>query len=131
MNKNWYDDEKNVAEAISFVLQYSCIFGWAAFASNKTPCADYKALDEAIPDGLRCAIGEYLENMPKEEYRDLIRDISLLLGERFYVRKKAVIKILSRILSDGNPGEDMRMIEYALQMQIKQRINLLETLRAS
>lgn len=131
MKKNWYEDEKSLEEAISFVLQYSCIFGWVAFACNKTPCADYKALDEEIPDGLRCAIGKYLDNLPKGKYRDLIRDISLLLGERFFVQKKAVIKILSRILFHCNPGEDVRMIEYALQMQIKHRLNLLETFRAS
>jgi hypothetical protein len=50
MNKNWYDHEKNIADAITFVLQYSCIYGWTAFASDKTLCADYKALDEKIPD---------------------------------------------------------------------------------
>ena len=127
----WYEDENNVAEAIKFVLQYSCIYGWTAFASNKTPCADYKALDEEIPGGLRDAIKDYLEKMPKDEYRELNREISFLLGERFYVRKTAAIKVLSRLLSDGNPCENINMIELALEMQIKQRIDLLETLRAS
>ncbi len=127
----WYEDEKKVAEALRFVLQYSCIYGWTAFTSNKTPCADYKALDKEIPDGLRDAIKEYLEKMSKEAYRDLIRDIALLLGERFYVRETVVIKILSRILSDGNPCENTCMVEFALRMQIKQRIDLLEALRVS
>jgi len=49
---------------------------------------------------------------------------------RFYVRQTAVIKILSRLLDGGNTCENTRMIEYALQMQIMQRIDLLETLRA-
>ena len=128
---NWYDDENNVAEAIRFVLRYSCVYDWTAFTSNKTPCANYKALDEEIPDGLRVAIRDNVENLPKEEYRDLTREISLLLGERFFVRETAVIKILSRLLADGNPCEKTHMIEFALQMQVKQRIDLLEALRAS
>lgn len=127
----WYQNEKDFGNAVDFLIQFSCCYGWTAFASNKTPCADYKMLDKEIPDGLKDAIKEYLENMPKETYRNLNREISLLLGERFYVHQTAVIKILSRLLADGNPCENTRMIEYALQMQIKQRIDLLETLRAS
>lgn len=128
---NWYDNEKNVAEAIKFILQYSCIYGWSALASNSTPCCNYREDDQNIPEGLRQAIGEYLDNLAVEEKRSLNAKLALLLGERFFVRRTAIIKVLSRILASGDPHDNKDMITYALQMQIKQRMDLLEALRAS
>ena len=127
----WFKDEKALGEAVDYLLRYSCCYSWKAFASDKTPCCNYKEEDKSIPNGLRSAISEYLNNLSKEAYCDLNREIALLLGERFYVRKQAVIKILSRMLADGDPCKNTDMIKFALQMQIKQRMNLLESLRAS
>lgn len=127
----WYQNEKDLGNAVDFLIKFSCCYGWNAFASDKTPCCNYKDGDKDIPEELRYALEKYLNNIPKEAYRNLNREISLLLGERFYVRKTAVIKILSRLLADGNPCENTSMIEFALQMQIKQRIDMLESLRAS
>jgi len=127
----WYLNEKDLTEAVEFVVRYSCCYGWVAFASNKSPCCDYKEEDKDIPEQLRKAIADYLMKLPKESYSNLNREIALLLGERFFVRKAAIVKILSRILADGNPCLNKKMIEFALQMQIKQRKQLLETLSAS
>lgn len=129
--KNWYEDETKVAAAIKFILQYSCIYGWSAFASNRTPCCNYREEDQNIPEGLRQAIGEYLDHLSAEERRSINVELSLLLGERFFVRRNSIIKVLSRILASGDPHDNKNLIAYALQMQIKQRLDLLETLRAS
>ena len=127
----WYENKKDLAEAVHFIHKYSCCYGWNALASDKTPCCNYKDGDKEIPEGLRIAIKEYLKSLSKEAYCDLNREIALLLGERFYVRETAVIKILSRILADVNPCQNKEMISFALQMQIKQRIELLEMLEVS
>ena len=128
--KEWYQDEKALEEAVEFLFRYSCCFGWTSYV-NSTPCCDYKEYDKDIPEQLRRAIEDYLKKLPKESYSNLNREISLLLGERFFVRRTAIVKILSRIMADGNPCLNKEMVEYALQMQISQRIQLLETLRAS
>ncbi len=129
----WYQNEKNLGNAVDFLIKFSCCYGWNAFVSDKTPCCNYKDGDKDIPQELRYELEKHLNNIPKEAYRNLNKEMSLLLGERFYLRKTAIIKILSRILVDGNPceNENTSMIEFALQMQIKQRIELLETLRVS
>ena len=125
----WYDDKDSLAEAIDFVLEYRCLFGWTVFISNKTPCTDYKKIDEQIPDALEDAIEDYLENLTTEKSRKLNREISELLGERFFTRKTSVRKILGRILYDGNPMEKKDIIEFALVMQIANRERLLKKLR--
>jgi len=58
MNKNWYDHEKNIADAITFVLQYSCIYGWTAFASDKTFCKAEKKMPATV---LKELIKNYVE----------------------------------------------------------------------
>lgn len=124
----WYQNEMDLGKAINFIVRYSCCYGWVAFASDKTPCCDYKEGDSDIPEQLRQAIKDYLMKLPRESYRNLNREIALLLGERFFVRMSAIVKILSRILKDGNPAENTNMVAFALQMQIKQRMELLEKL---
>lgn len=126
----WYEDEQALGEAIEFLFRYSCCYGWTSFL-NSTPCCDYKEFDKDIPEQLRQAIEDYLNKLPKESYCNLNKKISLLLGERYFVRKSAFSRLLCRMLADGNPCLNKEMIEYALQMQISQRIQLLETLRAS
>lgn len=126
----WYENQKNLAEAIGFVMQYSCIYGWTAIVSGKTPCSNYREDDQNIPEGLKQAIGEYLDNLSVEEGRSLNAELALLLGERFFVRRTAIIKVLSRILASGDPRDNKDIIRFALQTQIKQRMDLLETLRA-
>lgn len=128
---NWYEDNKNLAEAIEFVMQYSCVYGWTAFVSGKTPCCDYSKNDQNIPERLKHAIGEYLDNLSVNERRSFNAELALLLGERFFVRRTAIIKVLSRILSSGDPRNNKDLVIFSLQMQIKQRMDLLETLRAS
>lgn len=124
----WYENEKELENAISFVLEYACCFNWTVFASAKTRCYDYKAEDAGIPEGLKDAIRNYYKNLSKKERGKLNWEFALLLGERFFVREDTIIKILSRILRDGNPVKNNDMIVLSLQMQIKQRIELLEKL---
>ena len=129
--KNWYENEARLAAAIQYILEYSCIFGWSAYASNSTPCCKYKEEDQNIPEGLRQAIGAYLDHLSAKERQSLNAELALLLGERFFVRRKSIIKVFSRILASGDPHENKDMIAYALQVQIRQRMELLEKLRAS
>ncbi|PNH18493.1 hypothetical protein B6K86_08890 [Lachnospiraceae bacterium] len=125
----WYKNKDELSKAIDFIMDFSCCYGWNAIASNKTSCCNYKKEDAAIPEGLRFAIRDYLRSLPSERRKEINRQISLLLGERFFTRESAVVKIFSRILSEGNPlDSDMRMFEYALHLQIKQRMQLLEKL---
>ncbi len=128
---SWYENEKDLETAISFILKYDCCFGWNAFASAKTPCCDYATEDINIPEGLKEAIRGYYRNLTKEERRELNGELSLLLGERFYVKEDSIVKILSRILCDGNPVDNKNMIAASLQIQIKQRMKLLESLMVS
>lgn len=126
---NWYDDRTHLEEAIRFILDYSCCYGWNAFASSKTSCCDYAAEDANIPEGLKIAIRQCLRNLPKADRQEINRQVSFLLGERFYVREDVIVKIFSRILSYGNQAETSKdMIVFSLQMQIKQRMELLEKL---
>lgn len=126
---NWYDDRTQLEEAIRFILDYSCCYGWNTFASSKTLCCDYAAEDANIPEGLKIAIRQCLRNLPKADRQEINRQVSFLLGERFYVREDVIVKIFSRILSYGNPAETSKdMIVFSLQMQIKQRMELLEKL---
>ena len=126
-----FENATDLEEAISFLMRYNCCFGWNAFASNKAPCCNYSEVDKDIPETLRQAIWGYLRSLTKEKRRDLNRQFSLLLGERFYVRERVIVKILSRILSEGDPRQDKEMITFALQMQIKQRMDLLEALKVN
>lgn len=50
--RQWYENPKELARAINFILKYSCCFDWNAIASEKTPCCDYTELDEEIPKAL-------------------------------------------------------------------------------
>lgn len=124
----WYQNKEALKDAVEFLVHYSCCYGWNALVSDKTPCCDYRGLDNDIPDELREAIKEYLNDLSKEEYRKLNREISMSLGERFYVRKKVVIKLLSRLLANGSPYENKEMIMFSLKLQIKNRRDLLRAL---
>ena len=126
----WYQNEIELGRAINVLVHYGCCYGWVAFASDKTPCCSYREGDSDIPEQLRQAIKDYLLKLPRESYRNLNREIALLLGERFYVRMSAIVKIVSRILYNGNPAKDTNMLAFALQMQIKERMELLEKLLA-
>lgn len=126
----WYENKDELSHAIDFVMNFSCCYGWNAIVSNKTPCCNYKKEDAAIPEELRFAIRDYLRSIPSEKRKEINRQVSLLLGERFFTRESAVVKIFSRILSEGNPvAADMDLFKLALQMQIKQRMELLGKLR--
>ena len=126
---NWYQDKKALGDAVEYLMRYGCCYEWSTYVSEKTPCYNYKDRDKDIPEELCYAIEEYLNSLSREDYSNLNREISLLLGERFFVRQRSVIKILSRLLVDGNPCENTHMTEFALRMQINQRIELLETLK--
>ena len=125
---NWYDDKTRLSGAIGFIRQVNCIYGWSAFMSNKTPCCDYAAEDANIPEGLQDAIRRWYRELSKAERKTINSELALLLGERFFVRENALVKVYSRILSDGDPRNNTDMIKFALQMQIKQRMELLEKL---
>ncbi|SCY29549.1 hypothetical protein SAMN02910292_01359 [Lachnospiraceae bacterium XBB2008] len=127
----WYDDRNKLAEAVQFVMKFSCCFGWTAFASDKTPCCNYKEEDRNIPQGLKDAIKEYIGSLTTEEHSDLMREMALLLGEKFYIREATVVKVLSRILADGDVRENKGMLILSLMTQVNKRMELLEALRAS
>ena len=127
----WYEDQNALAEAVEFVVSYSMVYDWNAFASAKTPCYDYATEDSNIPEDLKRAVKEYYLNLAKKERRELNKEIALLLGERFFVRTEALVKIISRILRDGDPRQESNMIAMSLKMQIEQRIKLLELLKVS
>lgn len=66
----WYEDRNKLAETVQFVMQFSCCFGWAAFASDRTACCNYKEEDKTwvncrktICDGITDSVGIGLEYM--------------------------------------------------------------------
>ncbi len=126
----WYEDPYELAEAVAFVLKYKVCFGWRAILSKKTRCCNYVEIDKETEE-LQSALRDYLHVLTKEEYRELNSKISLTLGECFFVRKEAIIKALSRIMADGDPRDNLDMIKLSLQMQIRQRTELLESLKIS
>lgn len=102
------------------------MYEWVVFACKKTPFYDYAAEDANIPEGLKEAIRSWYRELSKAERREVNAELALFLGERFYVRENALVKIFSRILSDGDPRENIDMIKFGLQMQVDQRLELLE-----
>lgn len=126
----WYEDPYELAEAVAFVLKYEPCFGWNAIVSKKTPCCNHLEIDRNT-EGLQSALRSYLDGLSKVEYRQMNTKISLALGECFFVRKEALIKVLSRILADGDPRDNLEIIKLSLQMQIRQRTELLESLKIS
>lgn len=127
----WYEDRNKLAEAVQFVMQFSCCFGWTEFASDKTACCNYKEEDKNIPQGLKDAIKEYIGSLTVEQHSDLKREMALLIGEKFYIREATVVKVLSRILADGDVRENKRLLILSLVAQVNQRMELLEVLKAS
>ena len=127
----WYDDRNKLAEAVQFVMKFSCCFEWKVLASDKTPCCDYKEKDKRIPQGLKDAIKEYIGSLTTEERSDLMREMALLIGEKFYIRETTAVKVLSRILQDGDMRDNKGMLCLALMTQVNQRMELLEVLKAS
>ena len=125
---NWYEDPAELAGALSFVLRYSCLFDWAAFISDSTPCYKYREHDKEIFEGLKIALKKHLCSLTKAERRELNREISALLGERHFVKEAAIIKLISRLFADGDPRKSKGMMAFALEMQ---RIELLAALKAS
>ena len=125
---NWYDDKTRLSGAIGFIRQVNCIYGWSAFMSNKTPCCDYAAEDANIPEGLQDAIRRWYRELSKAERKEVNTELAHFLGEKFYVRESALIKIYSRILSSGDPRDNTNMIIQGLQIQIRQRMDLLAKL---
>lgn len=125
---NWYENKTQLSEAICFIRQFHCMYQWAVYASKKTPCYNYAAEDANIPEGLKEAIRSWYRELSKAERKEVNAELALLLGERFYVREKALVKIFSRMLSDGDPRENINMIKFGLQMQVDQRLELLEKL---
>ena len=119
----WFLDAKRIKEAICFITQYYPCFSFITFLRKKTPCCDYSSME--IPDGLEKAVGSYINGLSREEYKKLNSLVSLELGEGFYVTKSTLIKLFSRILADGNQKQIKDTLKAALEMQIKQRNDLL------
>lgn len=126
--RQWYENPKELADAINFLLKYNCCFDWNVFASEKTPCCDYTELDSEIPESLKESIRIYVRNLTENERQNLDDKFCLLLGERFYVTESTIVKVLSRMMSDGNPRDHKDIMVLGLLMQTKQRIDLLEEL---
>lgn len=125
---NWYDDKTRLSGAIDFIRQYNCMYGWNAFSSLKTPCCNYAAEDASIPEGLKDAIRSWYRELSKAERKKVNTELAHFLGEKYYVRESSFIKIYSRILSSGDPRDNTNMIIQGLQIQIRQRMDLLAKL---
>ncbi len=129
--RQWYENPKELADAINFLLKYNCCFDWNVFAREKTPCCDYTELDSEIPEGLKENIRSYIRSLSENERQKLDDQLCYLLGERFYVTESTIVKVLSRMMADGNPRNHKDIMVLGLLMQTKQRIDLLEELMAS
>ncbi|MCR5205977.1 MAG: hypothetical protein K6E47_13115 [Lachnospiraceae bacterium] len=129
---DWYENEQELKKAISFLLKYHCCYDWKVYATSSTPCYNYAIGDANISETLKDAIRRYYRNLSIEERKALNREIAFLLGERWFVKEDSIVKILSRILHEGNPANDrnkISVISIALRTQINQRIHLLEALK--
>ena len=124
----WFSDPKELADAVDFVMQYWCCFGWNALARDKTPCTEYS--EDDIPAGLTEALTDFVRSLPRKDRSNLNSRISVLLGECFYVKETTIVKILSRILAFGDLRNDKDVIRLSLMMQLDQRMKLLEKLEA-
>ena len=129
--RQWYENPKELADAISFLLKYNCCFDWNVFVSEKTSCCDYTELDSEIPEGLKENIRSYIRSLSENKRQKLDDQLCYLLGERVYVTESTIVKVLSRMMADGNPREHKDIMVLGLLMQTKQRIDLLEELMAS
>ncbi len=123
---DWYKNKQNLKRAIDFVLQYNCLFPWSVYASSrrKTPCCSY----DAIPLDLEQAVVSYLDSLPKKEYSELNSTVAYLLGEFYYCKKKALVTILCRLLSCGDPTEEKALAKFSLTVQIRKRVKLYQSL---
>ncbi len=129
--REWYENPEELAGAIAFLLKYGSCFDWHVYASDKTPCCDYCEIDASVPDGLREAIRSYIRELGKTERQELRDEMCGLLGERFYVKDATVVKILSRMLSDGDiryDGKAIEMMGLSLVYKIKMSRDLLTEL---
>ncbi len=126
--REWYENLDEVADAIKFLIKYNCCFGWNVYASEKTTCCDYTELDKEISEDFRESIRKCVERLAPSDRKDLNNQISYLLGERFHVKESTIVKILSRMMVDGDPRENKEMIAMALKIQVKQRMKLLDEL---
>lgn len=126
---NFFENPSQLRQAIDFLFQYSVVYDWGALVSDKTPCCSYRdVIDPLVQPELKTAISEFYDSLALNEKRALNREVSLLLGERFFVRRSALIRLLCRLLSNGDPRDDKEIIKKGLQIQIEQRKQLLATL---
>jgi hypothetical protein len=88
-------------------------------------------LDSEIPESLKENIRSYIRSLSENERQKLDDQLCCLLGERFYVTESTIVKVLSRMMSDGNPRDHKDIMVLGLLMQTKQRIDLLEELMGS
>lgn len=129
--KVWYENVDELADAVSFLMRHACLFGWTTLATEKTPCCDFRDSDKEIPERLKLALEEWYVNLTIEKRRHLNQQFAFLLGERFFVRGASIVKILSRLLADGDPRDNKELVAYALKNQIQLRVKLLKSLNAS
>ncbi len=127
-NMEWYDDPKAVEDAITMVLDYYMVYPYSTFISQKTPCYNYEEEDINIPEDLKTSIKRYYRNLNKPQKRALNSRIATVLGERFFIKERSLVRLLSRILYCGPPNKDM--LQVVLDIQIKQRKQLLEALNS-
>ena len=129
--QEWYENPEELAGAIAFLLKYGSCFDWNVYASDKTPCCDYREIDASVSDGLREAIRSYIRELGKTERQELRDEMCGLLGERSYVKEATIVKILSRMLSDGDircDGKAIEMLGLSLMYKIKMSRDLLADL---
>lgn len=127
---NWYEDPKQLSNAVQFLIQYSVCVGWSAHVGKKTPCCDF-AKDVYVPEGLSNALDSYYEALTITDRRKLQHQVAHELGEVFYVKRQNLIKLLGRILANGDPTTKKDLFDCALQIQINNRLTLLDSLNAN
>lgn len=92
----WYNIPEKLSEAINTAV-YRCPFAfcWTELRRN-TPCCNYKDLDLAY--GFARRVEEIINGMTSEEYLDLNRNIAIFMGNGYWINKKVLIEVLSKLL---------------------------------
>lgn len=123
---NYYNNPVLLAERIKFVTgKGSCLYNFHTFLRDKTPCCNYNELP--LPYGLEERIHQYIASLSKADRADLMRSICENIGEGFFITETTAVKLLARLLSE-DPFEQKELLIHALQMQMKQRQELLNEL---
>ena len=114
-------DELN--DAIHFVLEYAPCYSFTTMLRKKTPCCDYENIK--IPIGLEEAVRTYLAELSGKKFSELNNSLASELGEGFFIKRNVIVRLLTRLLADGDPRQHKDLLKVALEAQIRHRKHLL------